>query len=151
MQIFIEEEDPLSDDAISLMDNLSTVLKEITGDSGNSSFNIDDLKKSKSFFLIARNQTNVALGCGSVRQLKEKVGEIKRMYSKAPGIGTEILQELEKRAIKFGYEILKLETRKVNEKAVEFYLKNNYQIINNYGKYIGREDAICFQKVLKKT
>jgi len=150
MQLAINMEDPLSKDANLLMENLSEILEAITGDSGKSSFNIDDLKNSNSFFLIARNKSNIALGCGSVRQIEEKVGEIKRMYSKVPGVGTEILKELEKRAIKLGYEILKLETRKVNIKAVEFYLKHDYEIIDNYGKYIGNEKAICFHKKLSK-
>jgi len=146
MELTISLEDPSSKDANSLMQELSDILEAITGDSGKSSFNIDDLKNDNSFFIIARDQFNFALGCGSVRQMEEKVGEIKRMYSKAPGVGTQILKELECRAIKLGYKVLKLETRKVNKKAVDFYLKNGYEIIDNYGKYIGNEKAICFQK-----
>jgi len=148
MHISIQIEDPLSEDANSLMESLSGILKGLTGSSGKSSFNIDDLKHPNSFFLMARNGRQEAVGCGSVRQLEAKVGEIKRMYSKVPGVGTEILKEIEKRAIGLGYRFLKLETRKVNEKAVQFYLKHGYEVIDNYGKYVGREEAICFGKEL---
>lgn len=99
--------------------------------------------------MIVRNQDNTAIGCGSIRQIEDKVGEIKRMYSKFPGVGKKILNELEIRAIKVGYESLKLETRKVNKRAVEFYIKNGYKVTQNYGKYVGNKKAICFQKTLK--
>jgi len=151
VKLSITIEDPLSEDATALMEGLSKTLQEITGDSGKSSFSIDDLKNEKSIFLIARNSSDLALGCGSVRILDEKVGEIKRMFSKVPGVGTEILLELERRAITLGYESLRLETRKVNIGAVDFYLKRGYKIIENYGKYVGRENAICFEKILVRT
>lgn len=150
MRVTIKKEDPSSNDAISLMEELSGILELITGDSGKSSFNIEDLKHPNSFFMMARDEANQAIGCGSVRFLEEKVGEIKRMYAKVPGIGFEILKALEEMACDLGYEILKLETRKINTKAVEFYLKNGYQIIENYGKYIGNEKAVCFQKNLNQ-
>jgi len=148
MELTISLEDPLSKDATQLMNELSDILEAITGDSGKLSFNTKDLKNDNSFFLIARDQFNSILGCGSVRQMEEQVGEIKRMYAKVPGVGTEILKDLECRANKLGYKILKLETRKVNKKAVDFYIKNGYEIIDNYGKYIGNEKAICFSKKL---
>ncbi|AUP81726.1 GNAT family N-acetyltransferase [Flavivirga eckloniae] len=150
MQLSITEENPTTKDTLMLMEELSEILKSITGDSGKSSFSIDDLNNCNSFFLIARNKYNNPVGCGSIRQIDNKVGEIKRMYSKLPGVGKQILTELEIRAIKLGYEFLILETRKVNKRAVDFYLKNRYKVIPNYGKYIGNNEAICFQKILKK-
>lgn len=148
MNLTINTEDPSSKDANLLMEELSMVLERITGSSGKSSFKVEDLKNINSFFLIARDTSNVPLGCGSIRQLEEKVGEIKRMYSKAPGVGTAILNDLEKKAIEMGYEVLKLETRKVNVRAVKFYLQSGYAITDNYGKYIGNDKAVCFQKKL---
>jgi len=148
MHIRVQIEDPLSDDAKALMESLSEILKSITGSSGKSSFNIDDLKHPDSFFVMARNESNEALGCGSVRQMEEGPGEIKRMYSKVPGVGTEILKAIENQAGRLGYKVLQLETRKVNTKAVQFYLKHGYQIIDSYGKYVGRKEALCFAKTL---
>lgn len=41
-----------------------------------------------------------------------------------------------------------LETRIINKNAVDFYKRNNYIKICNYGKYAGRKEAICFEKEL---
>lgn len=149
MRISIKEEDPQSEDATLLMASLSQTLKEITGSSGKSSFDIDDLNHRNSFLLIARSELLEAVGCGSVRQLEDGVGEIKRMYSRVPGTGTELLKAIERRAIELGYKRLILETRKTNTTAVQFYLKHDYQVIPNYGRYIGNTKAICFQRILK--
>ena len=46
----------------------------------------------------------------------------------------------------FGYKAVWLETRRVNESAVRFYLEQGYQVRPNYGNYIGRSEAICFEK-----
>jgi ribosomal protein S18 acetylase RimI-like enzyme len=43
-----------------------------------------------------------------------------------------------------------LETRKVNKKAVAFYLAKGYKVIENFGKYRGREEAVCFEKRIKR-
>ena len=32
------------------------------------------------------------------------------------------------------------------EEAVRFYLTHGYRVCENYGKYKGREEAICFEK-----
>lgn len=149
MKFIIEIEDPSSKDATLLMQELSLILKGITGSSGAASFNIDDLKYEKSCFLIARDEAGKAIACGSIRAMEDHVAEIKRMYTRVPGVGAQVLKELEKKATGFGYTLLKLETRKVNTKAVNFYLRNGYAVIDNYGKYIGNDKAVCFGKNIK--
>ncbi|EPN1630550.1 GNAT family N-acetyltransferase, partial [Cronobacter turicensis] len=34
-------------------------------------------------------------------------------------------------------------------RAVEFYLRRGYEIIDNYGRYVGQEDAVCFARTLQ--
>ena len=90
------------------------------------------------------------MGCGAIRPLSEKRGELKRMFAKYPrkNIGQSILSFLEAKAKELGYEELVLETRVKNNEACSFYMNSNYIKIPNYGKYIGRLDAVCFQKTL---
>lgn len=64
------------------------------------------------------------------------------------GAGNQILSYLESKAREMGYQVLRLETRKVNETAVSFYLRNGYQIISNYGQYETRTESVCFEKKL---
>ncbi|MDN5397021.1 MAG: GNAT family N-acetyltransferase, partial [Chryseobacterium sp.] len=62
--------------------------------------------------------------------------------------GLKILSALEITAKQLDYQYIYLETRKNNKNAVSFYLKNGYKIIENYGIYVGREEAVCFGKEL---
>jgi ribosomal protein S18 acetylase RimI-like enzyme len=79
-----------------------------------------------------------------------KIGEIKRMYAREAGrgVGSSLLQALEERGRAFGYQTLWLETRRINKGAVKFYLKHGYKVRENYGPYIGRAVAVCFEKNL---
>lgn len=148
--VIILAESPFSSDAISLIDELSECLQDITGDSGKNSFDANDVCNDRAIFVIARNQSGKAIGCGAFRPMDVTTAEIKRMYAqdKGKGIGSMILSYLEHQAHDFGYKALRLETRIVNTKAVSFYARNGYRRISNYGKYIGRTNSICFEKDL---
>ncbi len=146
----IAPEDPTSAVACHLMDKLSATLAAITGDSGRSSFDPDDVRVSRALFVVARDERGRAVGCGAFRPLQAGIAEIKRMYSRpgSTGVGTAILAHLETEAAGMGYEALWLETRVINERAVRFYERRGYSRIPNYGKYIGNPNAVCFEKRL---
>lgn len=149
--ITVEKSDPLSPDSYSLIEKLSAELAAITGDSGKSNFAIDSMDGDRSLWVLARNKNGDAIGCGAIRPLTENIAELKRMFSdrSIPGVGKALLNFLEKSAKNMGYAELWLETRNVNHKAVNFYKNNGYVSIENYGPYIGREEAVCFSKVLR--
>lgn len=149
-EITISAESPFSTEAISLLNELSKCLQDITGDNGNSSFDANDVCNGKAIFVIARNQSGKAIGCGAFRPMNETTAEVKRMYAKEEGmgIGNKILSYLECQAVDMGYKFLRLETRIVNTKAVLFYRHNGYKEIPNYGKYENNINAICFEKDL---
>jgi len=142
---------PNHSDSILLMEELSKTLAKITGDSGKNSFDPKDVCVPRSLFVVAYDHEEKAIGCGAFRPINEDVAEVKRMFSKekSKGVGGEILSYLEKEAYNMGYSKLWLETRIINERAVEFYKKRGYHQISNYGKYEGNEKAICFEKILK--
>lgn len=124
--------------------------KYSAGASGKASFNIDDLKDDKAFFAVARNAHQEAIGCGAVRAMDAHTGEVKRVYAKekGKGVGTLILRFLEEESRKLDYHTLRLETRRINERAVQFYFSQGYKEIPNYGHYQNRPEAICFEKSL---
>ncbi len=144
----INPENPESAEATSLLTELSLKLAEIAGNDGKSSFDISDMFEPRSLFVIAKNKNKEAVGCGAIRPVSTEIAEVKRMYSKGKGAGKAILEFLEIRAAELGYKELRLETRRVNEYAVNFYLKNGFRQIPNYGKYDGRPEAVCFSKIL---
>jgi len=148
--ITIAAENPNSPDSIALMEELSETLAAITGDSGKSSFDPNDVLSVKARFVVARDQQGIAIGCGAFRPLQDDVAEVKRMFARrgTSGIGSAILSFLETEAKNLGYAILRLETRLVNERAVSFYEKHEYIRIPNFGKYVGNAHAVCFEKKL---
>lgn len=148
--IQLQAEDPSARDSLLLMEELSTALESITGDSGNASFDIDDVCGPAGRFVVARDAAGLALGCGALRPLEPGVAEIKRMYARhgTSGVGSAVLRFLEEQAQALGYQALWLETRLVNRRAVDFYEARGYHRIANYGKYIGNPLAVCFEKQL---
>ena len=150
MSIMVSACDPEHPGALALVEELSQALVAITGASGKASFAAADARMARSVFLIARGDAGVLLGCASLRPLDGAVGEVKRMYARpgTHGVGTALLAHLEREAAAFGYRELWLETRRVNLRAVAFYRKHGYEEIANYGKYVGRIDAICLGKRL---
>ena len=149
--------DPESAHAQALVAELSATLAGITGDSGAASFAAADARMARSLFVVARDDDGALLGCGALRPLDgevgENVGEIKRRYARpgTRGVGAALLAYLEREAEVFGYRALWLETRRVNTRAVAFYLAHGYAEIPNYGKYVGRLDAVCFSKRLARN
>ena len=148
----IKAENPESKDAFRLLQELSRKLALITGNSGEASFNFADVSIPRSLFVIARNKNNEAVGCGAIRPISDEIAEVKRMYAKpeTKGVGTAILNHLEIQAFELGYKHLRLETRRVNEYAVNFYLRRGFAPIPNYGKYMDRPETICLGKILTK-
>jgi GNAT superfamily N-acetyltransferase len=143
-------EDPLSPDAAALMDELTRTLTRITGEGGAASFDVADVCAPGGMFVVARSPRGEPLGCGAIRPLSERVGEVKRMYARPGkrGVGSAVLAFLEARARSLGYRALWLETRRVNTAASAFYTRRGYQPIDNYGRYAGRPECVCLGKVL---
>ncbi|EPH3433039.1 GNAT family N-acetyltransferase [Klebsiella michiganensis] len=148
--ILIEKSDPDTPESLYLIEMLSATLAEITGDSGKTNFNIDTMKSDRALWVVAKDENGEAIGCGAIRPISENIAELKRMFSvnKASGTGTALLRYLEGEAKSLGYNEIRLETRKVNSRAVAFYVKHNYQRIANYGPYVGKDEAVCFSKHL---
>lgn len=101
--------------------------------------------------VVAYENSN-AVGCGAIKEHAPDVMEIKRMYvlpeNRKNGIATQILKALEHWAHELGYPKCVLETGKRQPEAIELYRKNGYQIIPNYGQYIGIDNSVCFSKQL---
>jgi GNAT superfamily N-acetyltransferase len=155
----VQAADPGSPDALLLMAELSAVLAAITGDSGQSSFDADDVRGPLARFAVARNGRGEAVGCGAFRPLEEGIAEVKRMYARhghggeggagaSEGIGSAVLAFLEQEAAALGYQALRLSTRRVNTRAVAFYAARGYRLIPNFGRYAVKPESICFEKRL---
>ena len=92
------------------------------------------------------------VACGALKPISSDSMEVKRMYTipakRNSGIGTLVLNELEKWAEELSFQKCVLETGKRQPEAIALYLKNGYSNIPNYGQYIGVENSVCFEKQL---
>lgn len=137
-------------DAQALMDRLSAVLEGIVGDPGRGSF-ADWKDGDPGHLFVVGYLDGVPVGCGGLRMLEPEVGEVKRMYAEARGAGTgsALLAHLEAAARQMGCSRLRLETRRSNADAIRFYERRGYAQIPPYGRYVGRVDAVCFEKIVQ--
>lgn len=97
----------------------------------------------------------VAVSCGAIKEFEPKAMEVKRMYTlpqhRGKGLARIVLTELENWAREMSYTRCVLETGKKQPEAIELYKKSEYNIIPNYGQYVGIENSVCFEKKLIQT
>lgn len=95
-------------------------------------------------------ENEVAVGCGGFKEFDATTAEIKRMFVhpdlRGKGIASFILNGIESWAKEFGFTSFILETSPKLTNAITLYKKTGYQLIPNYGQYIGVENSICMKK-----
>jgi putative acetyltransferase len=103
-------------------------------------------------FVVLAYEENKPIACGAIKTFDSDTMEVKRMYvaenQRGKGIAVKILEELEKWTKELGYHRCILETGKRQEAAIILYKKSGYEIIPNYGQYIGVENSLCFEKLI---
>lgn len=94
------------------------------------------------------------VGCGGLRILDARHGEIKRMYvvpgRRGSGISTALLHHLEGIAVRRGWDRLVLETGAEQPDAVRFYEREGYTRIPNFGYYADSELSLCYELALPR-
>ena len=113
-------------------------------------FNKIDLIK----YAVILYENNLAVACGSIKQLNSDTMEVKRMYtlpeSRGKGLASLVISELESWARELSFKKCILETGKKQPEAIKLYKKNGYRLIPNYGQYTGVENSLCFEKDLSQ-
>ncbi|TIH40931.1 GNAT family N-acetyltransferase [Subtercola vilae] len=103
-------------------------------------------------FLVARDASGAAVGCGALRLLGRGEAEIKRMFvtqsARGTGVSTAILRALEDEARGLGLHTLKLETGPAQPDAVRFYEREGYRPIAKFGYYVDSAGSLCFARSL---
>lgn len=140
-----------NNDFINLVKQLDAYLKITDGDEHDfyNQFNSIDVISH----VVVAYLNNKPVGCGALKQYDDNSVEIKRMYTtkeaRGKGVATEILKELENWTKELGIASCILETGIRQIEAVQFYKKNSYKVIANYGQYIGVENSVCFKKIVE--
>lgn len=137
-------------DFINLVNKLNAELAIIDGDEHEFYNQYNGLENIKYVIVAYRNTTPVA--CGAIKTFDSSSMEVKRMYTdkaaRGQGLATQVLKELEQWAAELGCKSIVLETGKRQADAVALYIKNGYEVIPNFGPYVGVENSSCFRKKL---
>ena len=95
---------------------------------------------------------NKAVGCGAIAKYNLSAMEIKRMYVlpsyRGQQLGENILSELENWTKELGLSKCVLFMGVNQPEAMKLYLRNNFSVIENYGKLKDIPDSICLAKTL---
>ena len=103
-------------------------------------------------YVVLAYEDQKPVGCGAIKEYGTGTMEIKRMYvspeSRSRGVGSRILGALEAWAKELSYSRCILETGKRQPEALRLYRKNGYGEIPNYGQYAGKDNSVCFEKMI---
>lgn len=102
--------------------------------------------------IVIAYQNEEPVGCGCFKKFDAVSVEVKRMYvaegQRGKGTGRAILGELEKWAAELGHAATILELGNNQPEAIRLYRAQGYEVIPNYGQYIGMATSICMKKEL---
>lgn len=108
---------------------------------------LDSIRK-----VVVVYEDDLPVACGAIKKYDDNTVEIKRMFTnpvkRGRGIASKVLTELEKWAKESGFHFAILETGKKQPEAIRLYEKNHYEIISNYGQYVGVTNSVCMKKKL---
>lgn len=125
--------------------------KELYGRDGPLAEINQELNKAEnlsSVLVLYKNDMPVA--CGAFRPYNSRAAEIKRLYvepsHRRKNLASQILSALELLAKEMKYKFCLLETGKNQPEAISFYSRKGYKPIENFGKYAGSLNSLCFSK-----
>lgn len=135
-------------DFIELVKQLDADLAKRDGDEHAFYHQFNKIDMIKHVVVLYEDDTPVS--CGAIKESMPGSMEVKRMYTvpaaRGKGLAGKVLAELEKWAAALHYNSCVLETGKKQPEAIALYKKSGYNIIPNYGQYVGIENSVCFEK-----
>lgn len=142
-------ESPDQPEVIALIAELDAYQDTLYPPESRYSLDLASLKQPNVLFAVARDSAGHVIGCGAV-VLRPEFGEIKRMYVSPPGRGQgvarKLLALLESGAIRFGCQLLTLETGPYQHEALALYASAGYERRGPFGDYAADPLSVFMQK-----
>ena len=152
MQYSIEVGDPNEPDVAALLAASEANSHKLYPPEGVHMLDVDDLLSSSVRFLVARSVEGIAEGCGAIVISSNHFAEVKRMYvlpnSRGKGVGSFILQNLEKEALNSGLCMVRLETGPLQHEAISLYRRFGYCDRGPFGTYKESPWSLFMEKKL---
>lgn len=92
------------------------------------------------------------VGCIGLKKYDGEHAELKRLFLKEEyrgrGLSQKLVAAVEEEARSRGFRYMLLQTARALASAVALYEKSGYEVIENYGPYVGMAGALCMEKKL---
>ena len=142
-------ESPDQPEVVALIADLDAYQDSLYPPESRHALDLASLKQPNVLFVVARDTSARAIGCGAV-VLNPEFGELKRMYvyprSRGQGVAKAVLAMLESEAGKSGCNLLKLETGPFQPEALGFYARSGYKRRGPFGKYTNDPLSVFMQR-----
>lgn len=148
MNLNILRTDSNNEDFMKLKDLLDEDLNNRYGELQEQYNKYNEIDYIKDVVIIYRN--DIPIACGGWKEHDENTIELKRVFvikeNRKQGISKLIINNLEQLGKEKGYKYAILETGKKQYEAINLYESNGYEVIENYGPYLGNTNSICMKK-----
>lgn len=151
--LVVERHDLLSPTSRALIEALNAELSSRYPEEGATHFRLDaaEVAEGQGAFLVAW-RSGRPVGCGAMRRIDERAGEIKRMYvvpdERGRRIGGVVLAALEAEARRLGLSRVVLETGERQQEAIALYERAGFARIPPFGEYVDSPLSVCMAKEL---
>jgi putative acetyltransferase len=136
--MIITRESPKQADIIAMLEQLDAYFGALYPAESNHLMDVDSLMQPNVVFLVARDASGRAAGCGAYVE-RGGYGEVKRMYVdpafRGQGLGGQLLAAIIARATAAGLPSLKLETGISQPEAIGLYLRDGFTYCAPFGDY----------------
>lgn len=151
MAITVAVENPLQDDVRELIAELNRTLLALTPPEFVFHMTAEEMAAPDTTVFIAR-ENGAAVGCGALRRHDNRIGEVKRMYTRPShqgrGIGGRILAEIEDLARREGLTRLVLETGDRHPAAWRVYERSGFTRCGVVLDYPESQYSVFYEKKL---
>ena len=149
MPAIITREQPDTDDARTLIEELEEHLAPFYPQEVRHGYSVEKLLQQGVAFFVAR-QDGVPAGCGGVQFFGTEYGELKRMFVRpqfrGQGLGRQMLGHLENYAREQKVFLLRLETGVHQKEAIGLYERMGYRRCPPFGEYAESPLNTFFEK-----
>ena len=152
MAVEIAVETPLSDDVRSLIAELDAALLALTPPEYCSHLTVEQMASPDTTVFVARDRSQ-AVACGALRRHADRIGEVKRMYTRPSHrglkIGQAIVTQIETLARREGLSRLVLETGDRHPAAWTVYEQAGFSRCGPVLDYPDSRWSVFYQKDLE--
>lgn len=147
----IAVEDPLTADALALIDGSEAALREVYTPDECFAYSPQELAAPNVRFYVARDADGVPMGCVAAADMGEYV-EVKRLFvrpeAQGTGLGRKLMAHLEAEALATGHRLVRLETGDLLVAACALYERIGYARRGPFGDYEDVAASTFMEKAL---